>query len=119
MALWAGLAAILGQLAPATKRFRGGSNGVAGSLALLITFLPLTGVAALGAWLSALMVTRSVRPALALSYLSAVVAEWLFGVVNPPGPWGLVHGPESTLFVAVLAGALTFRWVAAGADEVG
>jgi glycerol-3-phosphate acyltransferase PlsY len=110
LALWAGLAAIVGQVAPMTKRFRSGSSGVAGGLALLLVFLPLTALAAAGAWFSSLAVARAVRPSLALSYFAVVVAEWIFGVLNPPGPWGLVHGPETTLFVAVLAGVLTFRW---------
>jgi hypothetical protein len=110
LALWTGLAAVIGQVAPATKRFRSGSSGVAGCLALLVAFLPLTAMVAAGAWLGSLAVTREVRPALVLSYSAVVVGEWIFGILNPPGPWGLVHGPESTLFVAVMAGVLTFRW---------
>ena len=110
LSLWAGVAGVMGQVAPLTNRFRHGSAGVAGAFALLLGFLPITALAALGAWVTSLAVTRDVRGALVVTYLAVVVAEWLFGVLNPPGPYGLVHGPETTLFVAVLAGVLTFRW---------
>lgn len=110
VALWAGLAAVVGQMAPVPRRFRQGTSGVAGAMALLLAFLPVTAVAAFGAWFSSLNATRHARPALALTYGAAVIAEWIFSVINPPGPWGVVHGPETTLFVTALAGALLFRW---------
>ncbi len=112
LALWAGLAGVVGHIAPVTTRFRSGSAGVAGAFAMLVVFLPITAVAAAGAWVSSLTLTREVRPALAVTYFAVVVAEWFFGVLNPPGPYGLVHGPETTLFVAALAGVLAFRWSA-------
>ena len=114
LALWAGLAALVGQMAPASKRFRRGTSGVPGAFVLLVTFFPATAVAAIGSWVTSLAMTRDPRPALALTYGAVVAVEWIFSVVNPSGPWGLVHGPESTLFTAVLAGALLFRW--AGGD---
>lgn len=112
LALWTGVAAVLGHVAPVSTRFRSGTSGVAGSFALLAVFLPITALAAAGAWLGSLALTRTVRPALVITYFAVVVSEWLLGVLNPPGPYGLVHGPETILFVAVLAGVLTFRWAA-------
>ncbi|MDH3682955.1 MAG: glycerol-3-phosphate acyltransferase [Acidimicrobiia bacterium] len=112
LALWTGVAAVLGHVAPASTRFRSGTSGIAGGFALLAVFLPITALAAAGAWFGSLALTRMVRPALAITYLAVVVVEWVLSVVNPPGPYGLVHGPETTLWVAVLAGVLTFRWAA-------
>lgn len=111
LALWAGLAAVLGHVAPVTRRFRSGSAGVAGSFALLLAFLPITAVAALGAWGGSLALTRNVRSALVSTCFAVVVAEWLLGVLNPRAPYGLIHGPETALFVAVLAGVLAVRWI--------
>lgn len=119
MALWAGLAAVVGHATPITRRFRHGTSGAPGALALLILFVPLTALAAAGAWFATLSITREIRPALALSYASVVVAEWVFGVINPSTPWGLVHGPETTLFMAVMAGALLARWAAGDIGDVG
>ena len=110
LALWTGLAAVVGHLAPLQRRFGDGTAGVAGAAVLLLAFLPITVLAGIGAWISSIGVTRETRSALPLTYGAVVVAEWLFSVVNPPGPWGIVHGPESTLFVAATAGALLFRW---------
>lgn len=110
VALWSGVAAVVGHVAPLTTRFRHGTGGTAGAFALLLAFLPITALAAIGAWVSSMAVTRDVRGALALTYVAVAVSEWLFGVLNPPGPWGVVHGPETTLMVTVLAGVLIVRW---------
>lgn len=117
LALWAGAAAVLGHLAPVTRRFRGGSAGVAGAFALLVVFLPITALAAIGSLVGASAMRRDLRSALLVSYGATVVAEWLFAVLNPPGPYGLVHGPETVLFVAVLAGALAARWALGDVGE--
>lgn len=119
LALWTGLAAVLGHATPVSTRFRAGTSGIAGSFALLVVFLPITALAAVGSWFSALALTREPRPALAVTYGAVVIAEWLFGVLNPPSPYGLVHGPETTLFVAVLAGVLTARWTAGDVGRLG
>ncbi len=121
MALWAGAAAVVGHVAPVTSRFRSGTAGVAGSFALLAVFFPITAVAAIGAWMSSITITRDVRAALLTTYLAVAATEWLFAVLDPPVPYGLVHGPESTLFVAVLGGVLAARWshgdIGADADQ--
>lgn len=112
LAIWTGAAAVVGHVAPMTTRFRSGTAGVAGSFGLLTVFLPITALAAIGAWITSMAVTRDVRSALAATYFAVVTSEWLFAVLDPPTPYGLIHGPESTLFVAVLAGVLIARWAA-------
>ena len=104
VALWTGLAGVCGHAVPFRKRFRHGSSGIVGALALLVV---LPGHRARRDWSLGRLDGGQPRgpPGLALTYVSTMGAEWLLGILDPAGPWGLVHGPESTLFVAVLAGS--------------
>ena len=91
-------------------RLAGSGLGPAAGLALL--YLPLIGLPALVAW----AVIRPLSPdrawATAATITSAVGAAWVFSVIDPASPWGLVHGPETALWAAVVGGALLGRLAA-------
>ncbi|MBA2625408.1 MAG: hypothetical protein H0U89_07370, partial [Acidimicrobiia bacterium] len=57
--------------------------------------------------------TTRARPALLASLPVAVVAAYGAWLADLPAGWGVTHGPELTLWVTVLAGALfARRWTA-------
>lgn len=110
IALWSGLGAIVGSVAPITSRFRSGSMGVSGAAGLLALYSPLIFLIALGTWFIGIGVLRSVRLTLPVVYVTVAVSEWILSMTRVRVAWGLIHGPESTIWMAVLAGVLLARW---------
>ena len=116
LALWSGAAVVVGTMVAVERtprvrlRLAGSGLGPAAGLALL--YLPLIGLPALVAW----AVIRPLSPdrawATAATITSAVGAAWVFSVIDPASPWGLVHGPETALWAAVVGGALLGRLAA-------
>ena len=110
VALWAGLAAVIGAVAPFSSRFRGGSSGIAGAAVLVVRFVPGLLPIAAGAWITGIAAFKSVRTTLPLVFGSVVVAEWVLSFTRLQSPWGVVHGPEPTLWLAGMACVLIARW---------
>ena len=110
IALWAGLAAVIGAVAPFSSRFRGGSSGIPGATALLLVYSPLAFLIAIMSWSAGLSVIRDVRTTLPFVFGSVAIAEWGLSMTRIRVPWGVIHGPESTIWMAVLAGVLIARW---------
>ena len=110
VSLWSGLAAVVGTVAPFSSRFRDGSTGIVAAAALLLTFFPITFLIALGTWATGFGVMRSVRATLPLVFGVVVITEWMLSVAPLRVPWGFIHGPEPTIWAAVLAGVLISRW---------
>lgn len=116
IALWAGLAAIVGAVAPITSRFRAGSMGMAGAAGMLAVFSPIALLIALGTWFVGVSVIRDVRTTLPLVFVAVAGAEWALSLTRGRIAWGVIHGPESTIWMAVLAGVLIARWTHGGPD---
>lgn len=116
IALWSGLAAVVGTVAPFSSRFRSGSMGLAGSAALLAFSSPLTFLIALGTWFVGISLIRSVRTTLPVVFVVVAASEWALSMTRVRVPWGVIHGPESTIWMAVLAGVLVARWSHGGPD---
>lgn len=114
VALWVGLAAIVGNLAPVQRRFRGGS-GVVPALTVTLLYAPTLFVAALLGFAGGLGVSGG-RPRLALpgALGLTLAAAWLAWVLEWNAGWGVANGPEVTLWAMVTTGALFARWVADG-----
>lgn len=109
-ALWAGLAAVVGHLAPVWLGFRG-SRGQAPGLALAVVYAPVGFVIGVVAFFTCRLVVGSSRLRVAvLASLAAFVAwAWMAWIGDIQIAWGVPAGPEVTLWAAVLAGALAVR----------
>ncbi len=116
LALWAGAAVTVGTMVRVVRgherRLGLGGTGLAPAAGLALLYVPLIGLPTTVAW----AVIRPRSPdriwATAATIISAVGAAWVFSVLDPANPWGLVHGPETALWAAVLGGALLARLAA-------
>ncbi len=108
VALWTGMGAVVGNVAPVWSGFRG-ATGVSPALALLVAYAPVVFIAGTTACLLGWVVTRSTRLGLLASLPVAVSATYLAWIADIQSSWGVTNGPELTLWVAVLAGVLAAR----------
>ncbi len=108
VALWTGMGAVVGNVAPVWSGFRGAS-GVPPALALLVAYAPVVFVAGVAACLLGWAATRSTRLGLLVSLPVAVSATYIAWIADIQTSWGVTNGPELTLWVAVLAGVLAAR----------
>lgn len=108
VALWTGVAAVLGHVAPVWNGYRGGS-GVAPAAFLAFAFTPVVLFAALGGWFAAMVVSKRkalpLRVALAVAVLAAW-ASWIFGFGDA---WGVPLGAEAMLAVTTAVGLIVAR----------
>lgn len=120
VALWTGMAAVVGHVAPAWTGFRGGS-GLPPAIALLVVYTPLVLLAGAGAFLVAYGVRRRPRSSVLLSLPVMVVFAYVAWLADLQAGWGVINGPEVTLWTTALAGILFARnlrasWGAAEPD---
>ena len=108
VALWTGMAAVVGHSAPVWNRFRGGS-GLPPAVALGATYVPMLLLVAAGAYLAVFGATRSPRTALLSSLPVVVVAAYVTWLADLQAGWGVTNGPEVTLWATVMAAALFAR----------
>jgi len=116
IALWSGLGAIVGAIAPLTSRFRDGSMGIAGAASLLAFYSPIIFLIGLGTWFVGISVVRDVRTTLPIVFVAVAASEWALSMTRVRVAWGVIHGPESTIWMAALAGVLIARWSHGGPD---
>ena len=108
VALWTGMGAVVGNVAPVWSAFRGAS-GVAPAVALLGAYAPVVFIACVATFLLVALATRAPRTALLATLPVAVTVEYVAWIADVQTAWGVTNGPELTLWVAVLAGALAVR----------
>jgi len=108
VALWTGAAAVVGHVAPVWSRFRG-DTGAPPAVALAFTHAPVVFAVAAGAFLAAYAVTTRPRLAFVGCLPVAVAFTYVAWIADLQAGWGVTHGPELTLWVAVVAGALLAR----------
>lgn len=108
VALWTGMAAVVGHAGPVWTGFRGG-NGVPPAVALAATYLPGVLVATAGAFLVSFAVTRQLRVSLLVALPVMVALEYLAWLADLQAGWGVTNGPEATLWTAALATTLFAR----------
>lgn len=108
VALWTGMAAVVGNLAPVWTGFRG-ATGIPPAVALLLAYVPVVFVVTTGVFLLAYAVTRSARTALLVSLPVAITVEYVAWIADIQATWGVTNGPELALWITVLAGALATR----------
>lgn len=108
IALWTGLAAVVGTVAPVWTRFRGGSGVVPGA-ALLAVYAPMLLAAAAAVAAVAYAVTRDGRRSVVAALPALVVAGYVAWVADWQSGNGVGNGPEVALWATVLAGVLAVR----------
>ena len=112
-ALWAGVAAVVGHLAPVWFGFRG-DHGQAPGLALAVVYAPIGFVVGVATFFLVRLAVGAERLTFAvLVSLAAFVGWcWVAWIGDVQLAWGVPAGPESTLWAAVLAGVLAARTTA-------
>ena len=120
VSLWTGMAAVVGHVAPAWTGFRGGT-GLPPAIALLVVYTPLVLLAGAGTFLVAYGVRRRPRSSVLLSLPVMVVFAYVAWLADLQAGWGVINGPEVTLWTTALAGILFARNLRAswGAAEPG
>lgn len=108
VALWTGMAAVVGHSAPVWTGFRGGS-GLPPALALGAAYVPMLLVVAGGAFLVVFGATRSSRSGVLAALPLVVVAAYVTWLADLQAGWGVTNGPEVTLWATVMASALFAR----------
>jgi len=104
-ALWAGLAAAMGLIAPVWLDFRG-SSGMVPAVALLATFSPVGLLGACAGYGLGLGVTRSGVGATGVAAVFLVGTAWAAWVLDLRALWGVPNGPETCLWSAALGAAV-------------
>jgi glycerol-3-phosphate acyltransferase PlsY len=112
-ALWAGLAAVVGHLAPVWLGFRG-DHGSAPALALAVVYAPVSFVAGVVVFFVARAAAGPARvvAAVGASLAAFVLCSWVGWITDAQLAWGVPAGPEATLWAAVLAGVVFARTAA-------
>ncbi len=105
VALWAGLAATLGLVAPVWLDFRG-SSGLAPAVALLAVFSPVGLIGACAGYGLGLGTTRSGTGATGTAAVFLVGTAWAAWVLDLRALWGVPNGPETCLWSAALGAAV-------------
>ena len=108
VALWTGMAAVLGHIAPAWTGFRGG-DGLAPALALTTAYTPLVLLMAAAVFLVVRAVTGRPVTALLGALAAMVVFAYLAWLADLQAGWGVTNGPEVTLWISALAVTLFAR----------
>lgn len=109
--LWAGLAVVVGHMAPPTRRFRGGS-GLVPALVVAAVATPTMFVAALAGFAAGLGVSGGrPRPAVPAALAFTLAVAWIAWVLEWNSGWGVANGPEATLWTMVVTGSLFARWL--------
>ena len=109
VALWSGLAVVVGICAPVFRRFAGGP-GLAPTAAILAVHFPWFLFATLAAGTLCLGATRSARLAQGAAIAVLLPTAWLGWVLEWQPAWGLPAGPEATIWCMVLTIVLGTRW---------
>lgn len=109
VALWSGLAMIVGICAPVSRRFHGGP-GLAPAAALLGAHYPWFLLATVAAGALTLGATRSSRLAQGAAIAVLLPTAWLGWVLEWLPAWGLPAGPEATVWAMALTLVLGTRW---------
>jgi glycerol-3-phosphate acyltransferase PlsY len=109
-ALWAGLAAVVGHLAPVWLGFRG-DHGQAPALALTVVYAPVAFVVGVAVFFVARLLLGADRllAAVLVSLAAFVGWCWVAWIGDVQVAWGVPAGPELTLWASVLAGLLAAR----------
>lgn len=108
VALWAGFAAVLGNVAPVWTRFRGGT-GIPPAIGLTVVYLPTVFGAGVVGFFAGLALTRERRPAIVAAVVAALAFAWLAWVNDWRPGWGMRSGAEPTIWVLMTGLLLAAR----------
>jgi len=118
VALWTGLAAVVGHAAPVWTGFRGGS-GLPPAIALTAAYIPVVLLVAGGVGLVVYGLTRRPPLALVVALPAMVTFAYLAWLADLQAGWGVTNGPETTLWTMMMAATVFARNLRAGQDRPG
>jgi glycerol-3-phosphate acyltransferase PlsY len=107
--LWAGLAALVGHLAPPWFGFRSNGAGLAPGLGLLAVYAPFALAGGALGYLVMSVARVPVRLRVGVGLACMISAPWSAWVVGGTSSYGLPQGPELALWCTVLAGVVATR----------
>ena len=107
--LWSGAAVICGLAFPIPFRVDRGSSGAIAAGALLAFHLPIALFVAASAFFGAQLVQGRERWSWTVALMILPAVEWSAAMLGLGSTWGFVHGPETALWTAVVAGLLAAR----------
>lgn len=107
--LWSGLAVVVGLTFPAPLRVDRGSSGVAAVAVMLVWHLPIALFVAGSAFFGAQLAKGNQRWSWTIAIIMLPVSEWVASIVGVRAAWGLIHGPETALWMLAVAGVLAAR----------
>lgn len=110
VALWSGLAVAVGAMAPVWTGWRPGSSGLAAITAVLAVHDPVLLALVVLVFVGSQVARTSIRTGVAVAAAAAPPLSWWLWLSDGPTLWGVVNGPELTLFTTVAAGAVLARW---------
>ena len=116
VALWTGMAAVVGHAAPVWTGFRGGS-GLPPAIALAAAYVPVVLVVAAGAALVVYGLTRRPQAALLIALPVMVTYAYVAWLADIQAGWGITNGPETTLWTTLLAATIFARNVRSGCGQ--
>jgi glycerol-3-phosphate acyltransferase PlsY len=105
VALWTGVAAVLGHVAPIWNGFKGGS-GLPAALVVGFVYVPVVLMAGGVGFFAATLIWKQPRRSAGAAIGVAVAVAWTGWVLEWQDAWGLPLGPETTLGVVVAAGLI-------------
>lgn len=108
VALWTGMAAVVGHMGSIFQRFQGGT-GLPPAVALGFLYAPLVFWACTTTFLAASWLAGDVRRGVLAAAPVAVVVEYGLWLTDVQEGWGVTNGPELALWVTVLSAALFAR----------
>jgi len=108
VALWTGVAAVLGHTSPVWNGFRGGS-GLPAAAIVAFVYLPVVLIAGAAGWFTGMLFSKKPRAPLYSALAAAVSVAWLSWITTWSDAWGVVLGPESTVVTVVAAGIIVAR----------
>ena len=108
VALWTGMAAVVGNIGSVWLRFRGGT-GVVPAGALVFAYVPMAFAVTTLVFVAASAAWHDPRRALLLALPLAVVVEYGAWLADVQRAWGITSGPEVSLWITVLATTLVSR----------
>jgi hypothetical protein len=108
VAIWTGVAAVLGHAAPVWNGFKGGT-GVATAGIVAFILMPVVLIASLAAWFAAMLVTKRSQVPLRAALGVAVLTAWVWWIFGFGDAWGVPLGAEAMVAVVVAVGIVLAR----------
>jgi glycerol-3-phosphate acyltransferase PlsY len=108
VALWTGVAAVLGTVAPIWNGFRGGP-ALAPAATVAFVYLPFVLLAGIAGWSAGMLVSKRSHVPVHAGLATAVLTAWAGWIFSFGDAWGVALGGQALLATAVTVAVLVAR----------